>query len=110
MLKTQSIAILIALVVMQHFARGDDFAFRHHFISRDLPMMDNGVADYGLTALVDINRDGKLDFVCGGRSPRPERLYWFEYRGPDEWIRHEVGQDYRSDVGLAALDVDGDGF
>ena len=47
--------------------------------------------------------DGDLDFVCGGRISRPERLYWFEYRGPDDWVRHGVGMDYRSDVGLANL-------
>jgi len=84
--------------------------FRHHFISRDLPTTSNGTGDYGLTALVDLNRDGRPDFVLGGRGARPERLYWFEYRAPDDWVRHEVGRDYQSDVGLAALDVDGDGW
>jgi FG-GAP-like repeat len=84
--------------------------FRHHFISRDLPTNDSGVGDYGLTALVDLNRDGHPDFVLGGRTPKPERLYWFEYRGPDDWVQHEVGRDYQSDVGLVAIDVDGDGW
>src|SRR5437763_99140 len=83
--------------------------FRHHFVSLDLPS-DRGQGDYGLTALADLDRDGDLDFVCGGRIPRPERLYWFEYRGPDDWVRHGVGTDYQSDVGRATLDVDGDGL
>jgi hypothetical protein len=84
--------------------------FRHHFIARDLPTDTNGTGDYGLTALVDLNRDSHPDFVLGGRGVKPERLYWFEYRAPGDWVKHEIGRDYQSDVGLAALDVDGDGW
>lgn len=91
-------------------ARVAEFKFQHHFISRDLPSLPNGYGDYGLTALVDLDRDGDLDFVLGGRQPRPERLYWFEFQGPDKWVQHLVGTNYQSDVGLAALDVDGDGW
>lgn len=83
--------------------------FRHHLVSSDLPTV-GGKGDYGLTALADLNRDGRPDFVVGGRLPRPERLSWFENRGIDRWIRHDVGRDYQSDVGLAVLDVDRDGW
>lgn len=87
-----------------------ELQFRHHFVSLDLPVSAEGTGDYGLTALVDLDKDGRLDFVTGGRFVKPSTLYWFEYQAPDRWARHVVGTDYQSDVGLAALDVDGDGW
>lgn len=85
-----------------------DFTFRHHFISRDLAVSDRNVGDYGLTALADIDGDGDLDFVLGGKPIRPSQLYWFEFKSPDQWSQHLVGTNYLSDVGLAAFDVDND--
>lgn len=87
-----------------------DLEFRHHFISRDLPVRDKTVGDYGLTALVDVDRDGDLDFVLGGRPSKVSQLYWFDYQGEDRWVQHLIGTNYLSDVGLAALDVDRDGW
>jgi hypothetical protein len=102
--------VALAAVWIGGLASGADFQFRHHFIDRTLPVTDKLVGDYGLTALVDLDRDGDLDFVLGGRPFSPSQLYWFEYQGPDRWVRHQVGTNYLSDVGLAALDVDGDGW
>ncbi len=83
--------------------------FRHHYIAHDLPLV-RGIGDYGQTALFDVDGDGRLDFVCGRKGPGEESvLYWFENRGAEEWVRHLIGHDTRSDVGAAALDVDGDG-
>ena len=84
--------------------------FQHHFIDRDLPVNTQGYGDYGLTALADFDHDGDLDFVLGGRAVQPPRLYWYEFQGADRWVRHMVGTNYLSDVGLAPLDVDRDGW
>ena len=80
------------------------FEFRHHYIDRNLPG-----DSYGQTSLVDVDRDGDLDFITGGRDPH-RSVFWFEYRGPDEWVRHTIGTNHPSDVGGTAFDVDGDGW
>lgn len=60
----------------------------------------------GQTTLVDIDRDGDLDWVVGQSG----KMWWCEYRGPNRWIRHEMGSGARTDVGGCAFDIDGDGW
>ncbi len=103
-------AFLLLVAWAAGVAAAADLQFRLHFIDRTLPVSNTSVGDYGLTALVDLDRDGDLDFVLGGRPSRPSRLYWYEFQAADRWVRREVGTDYLSDVGLAALDVDRDGW
>jgi hypothetical protein len=74
--------------------------------------IDNFGTAMGQTALVDVDRDGDLDWVVGNARharERPGEVFWWEYRGPDEWKRHSVGKG-DTDVGGAAHDVDGDGW
>ena len=108
--RTFSLLVLAATVALRGELSGADFQFRHHFISRELPINERRVGDYGLTALVDVDRDGDLDFVLGGRPSQPSQLYWFEFQSPAQWVQHTAGTNFLSDVGLAALDVDRDGW
>lgn len=77
------------------------FDFRHHLVDDDLP----GSA-WGQTALVDLDRDGDLDFITGQRGGEV-RCYAFE-RGA--WTMHVIGSESPSDVGGCVLDVDRDGM
>jgi len=103
--KTTQILLVIvtALPLLADVAMGE-FKFKHHYINRDLP-----AKDYGQTSLVDVDHDGDLDFITAGKDPQ-KHIFWFEYQGPDKWVRHVLGSDQPSDVGGTAIDVDGDGW
>jgi len=82
-------------------ALGADFPeFAYHEIGR----VGNRL---GQTSLVDVDRDGDLDWITGGSGGD---VWWFEYRGPDDWVRHDLGAGAGTDVGGTAFDVDGDGW
>jgi hypothetical protein len=78
------------------------FEFKHHLIDTELPP---GL--YAQTALVDLDNDGRLEYVVGQRYGD---IYWYKSHAPDTWSRHLLGDDSPSDVGGCAFDVDGDGW
>ena len=98
-----ALAALLAVGTSAPSSAGD-FRFAHHFIDRDLPG-----DSYGQTSLVDVDRDGDLDFITGGADDR-RHVFWFERVANDRWTRHVLGENHPSDVGGTALDVDGDGW
>ncbi|MGH9370092.1 MAG: FG-GAP repeat domain-containing protein, partial [Vicinamibacterales bacterium] len=100
-------------------------------------MIDNAWSQGHASALVDLNGDGKLDFVTGKRfmahngsdpgAREPLGVYWYEFRAVPapqrsggaaasrppgvEWIRHLVDYGGRMGGGLQipVVDIDGDG-
>lgn len=76
--------------------------FKHHFGDREI--QEDAL---GQTALVDLDRDGDLDFITGKRRGT---VWWYEYLSADHWKRHTLGENSSSDVGGAALDVNRDGW
>ena len=61
----------------------------------------------GQTSLVDVDKDGDLDWIAGCNGGN---IWWFEYRNPDDWVRHSIGSNAPTEVGGTAFDIDGDGW
>ena len=61
----------------------------------------------GQTSLVDVDKDGDLDWITGCSHGD---VWWFEYQRPDRWVRHKIGSKVGTEVGGTAIDVDGDGW
>jgi hypothetical protein len=64
----------------------------------------------GGESLTDLDNDGDLDYAIGQRTDVGGGMAWFEYCGPDQWVRHAVGTGHQTTAGGGAMDVDGDGF
>jgi hypothetical protein len=80
----------------------NQFRFQHHYLDREPPGRF-----YGQTALADVDRDGKLDFITGQSGGD---IFWYRMIDPGRWERHLLGQKSPSEVGGVAIDVDGDGW
>lgn len=61
----------------------------------------------GQSSLVDIDKDGDLDFIVGSSGGS---VWWFEYAGNNKWEMHKIGDNALTDKGGITIDVDGDGF
>jgi hypothetical protein len=79
-----------------------EFNFKAHLIDLDLPE-----GFYGQTALMDLDNDGRLEFVIGQQYGN---IFFYKYHSPDYWTRYMLGTNSPSDVGVCAFDVDGDGY
>ena len=84
-------------------------SFPAEFPTFTVHRIDNWGKSIGQTALVDVDRDGDLDWIAGNASYAGGEIYWWEYQAPDRWVRHFLGKG-NTDVGGAAFDVNGDGW
>jgi len=95
------LSILLAWICALHSPACAEFPrFEYHQIDRIGNQM-------GQTSLVDVDKDGNLDWIAGCNSGD---IWWFEYKGPDNWVRHLLGQKVLTEVGGTAFDIDGDGW
>ena len=103
-MKTQVLSLMSLALFCSDDSQAKQFpAFTYHRI-------DTIGNRLGQTDLVDVDRDGDLDWVVG-EAPwsNTSRLWWWEYRGPDKWVRHDIGKS-DTDVGGDCHDVNGDGW
>jgi hypothetical protein len=77
------------------------FRFEHQIIDTSL----SGI-DWAQTVAADLDRDGRPEFMLGQRLGN---LYWYDWL-EGKWTRRLLGENSPSDVGAAAMDVDGDGW
>ena len=64
----------------------------------------------GGTSLVDIDKDGDLDFVSHADSKNGGGARWWEYQSPSKWVMHTISHKKTSNVSGVAMHVDDDGW
>ncbi|NQT03977.1 MAG: VCBS repeat-containing protein [Planctomycetes bacterium] len=92
--------IILAIGLFGSLACADIPKFEYHQIDKIGNRM-------GQTSLVDVDKDGDLDWITGCNGGV---IWWFEYKAPDNWLRHTLAQKAPTEVGGTAFDIDGDGW
>ena len=87
--------ILLVLGVVLFALMGQSMAEIPRFEAYQIGDVGNSM---GQTSLVDVDRDGDLDWVVGQAG----KMWWFEYVAADKWIQHDMGRGAKTDVGGCA--------
>ena len=86
--------------------RDQKFPFSGHWVG----VFSDDPRYVGATTLGDFDHDGDLDFADGQREDVGGGALWWEYCGPDHWVRHVVGTGHQFWSGGNSADFDGDGW
>lgn len=99
------VILSLFLVVKNQYPKIDSFHFEHHYIAHPLPGESWGT---GAFTLADFDKDGDLDITISRRTT--SMVYWYEFKGTDQWIQHIIGPSDGRQLGGLTTDVNEDGF
>jgi len=103
---TSPYAILLLLVAAAATPAGDPSWVRKSSVTGDLPIPNNGDQQTCCVA-VDLDKDGREDFVVGERTRTPS-VVWYKYLGAT-WDKRVIDDSrLRLEAGGICFDVDGD--
>ncbi len=71
--------------------------------------IDNIGNRLGQTSLADVDNDGDLDWITGAAKGAGAKMWWWEYKKANQWVRYDIGLG-NTDVGGSTYDVNGDGW
>ena len=104
-LQKRNWGFIISIIIFSSCNPSSQINFKHHVVANPLPNTAWGTGGF---TLVDYDKDGDLDVTIQCRSD-DDKVYWYEYRGADNWIQHFVGVGREYQLGATAVDVNRDG-
>jgi hypothetical protein len=105
MLRKKNWGFLVSFIIFYSCNPSSQIVFKHHVVADPLPGTAWGTGGF---TLADFDQDGDLDVTIQCRSD-DDKVYWYENRGPDNWIQHFVGTGREYQLGATSVDVNRDG-
>src|SRR5690606_30854137 len=95
-----------AVILLSSCNTSDKITFEHYEIVNPLPGDSWGTGGF---TLADFDNDGDLDVTVQRRSDN-FKVYWYEHRSPNEWIKYYIGVAEDGQLGATAVDVNRNGY